>query len=253
MVLGRALKSAIRGAGVSPKTLSQYTRPDAIQNLQAKGQKKRTGPQGPLPPRLNDDNYASGAASKNEAIMAGTTKYTQNGEAMQIRNYAAPYGERTLKLSTRRTSGRGVTEEGSQRQIDISEQTDGIDDFEVGADPTKQRHHRAPLSMFRPFINGRSKEEKRIIFDHLRKLGVVTGNKKFNRADLSTNVHDDLHDWMRANGLEYAAKSLDAKFQFSGRPLEQLLPMLEDFVTYLQGAADEKMFELVQNEARRGR
>ena len=92
-----------------------YDRADAVENLRRLGEKRRSIA-GPVPPSLPDKTFTQGAKSKEEAIMAGTTKYTQNGEAMQIRNYGAPYnpaGQQT-RVATRKSTGRGITEEGNE-------------------------------------------------------------------------------------------------------------------------------------------
>ena len=75
-----------------------YSRDDAVENLRRLGEKRRSIA-GPVPPSLPDKTFAQGAKSKEEAIMAGTTKYTQDGEAMQIRNYGAPYNPCLLYTS----------------------------------------------------------------------------------------------------------------------------------------------------------
>ena len=112
----------------------QYTRPDAIENLQAAGadrlsNMKRTPRtlQGPVPPQLADKSFDQGARSYEEAVMAGTTKFVDEaGIPTQIRNYGsdtAPHG-RTTKVEVRKTSGRGKTSEGDTRKINEMLATD---------------------------------------------------------------------------------------------------------------------------------
>jgi len=116
------------------RTVRGYTRPDAVQNLQAAGadrlsNMKRTPRtiQGPVPPQLADKSFDQGARSYEEAVMAGTTKFVDEaGIPTQIRNYGsdtAPHG-RTTKVEVRKTSGRGKTAEGDTRKINEMLATD---------------------------------------------------------------------------------------------------------------------------------
>lgn len=111
-----------------------YTRPDAVQNLQAAGadrlsnmKRKPRTIQGPVPPQLADKTFDQGARSYEEAVMAGTTKFVDEaGIPTQIRNYGsdtAPHG-RTTKVEVRKTSGRGKTSEGDRRKINEMLATD---------------------------------------------------------------------------------------------------------------------------------
>jgi len=111
-----------------------YTRPDAMQNLQAAGadrlsnmKRKPRTIQGPVPPQLADKTFDQGARSYEEAVMAGTTKFVDEaGIPTQIRNYGsdtAPHG-RTTKVEVRKTSGRGKTSEGDRRKINEMLATD---------------------------------------------------------------------------------------------------------------------------------
>ena len=116
------------------RTVRGYTRPDAVQNLQAAGadrlsNMKRTPRtiQGPVPPQLADKSFDQGARSYEEAVMAGTTKFVDEaGIPTQIRNYGsdtAPHG-RTTKVEVRKTTGRGKTAEGDTRKINEMLATD---------------------------------------------------------------------------------------------------------------------------------
>lgn len=123
-----------KGSANQEKLYPQYTRPDAVENLQAAGadrlsNMKRTPRtlQGPVPPQLADKSFDQGARSYEEAVMAGTTKYVDEaGIPTQIRNYGsdtAPHG-RTTKVEVRKTTGRGKTAEGDTRKINEMLATD---------------------------------------------------------------------------------------------------------------------------------
>ena len=106
-----------KGSANQEKLYPQYTRPDAVENLQAAGadrlsnmKRKPRTIQGPVPPQLADKSFDQGARSYEEAVMAGTTKFVDEaGIPTQIRNYGsdtAPHG-RTTKVEVRKTTGRG--------------------------------------------------------------------------------------------------------------------------------------------------
>ena len=122
------------GVAEQTRAVRGYTRPDAVQNLQAAGadrlsnmKKKPRTIQGPVPPQLADKTFDQGARSYEEAVMAGTTKFVDEaGIPTQIRNYGsdtAPHG-RTTKVEVRKTSGRGKTSEGDRRKINEMLATD---------------------------------------------------------------------------------------------------------------------------------
>lgn len=123
-----------KGSANQDKLYPQYTRPDAIENLQAAGadrlsNMKRTPRtiQGPVPPQLADKTFDQSAKSYEEAVMLGTTKFVDaDGVPTQIRNYGsdtAPHG-RTTTVGTRKTTGRGKTREGDTRKINEMLATD---------------------------------------------------------------------------------------------------------------------------------
>mgnify|MGYP003321525282 CR=1 FL=1 len=242
MGLEKLLKLGAKNGGIG----LEYARPDAVENLKKLGAKKRTIP-GPVPPSLPDKTYAQGAKSKEEAIMAGTTKYMQDGEAMQIRNYGSPYapGGQPITRERRKDLGRGAKAEGElQRDIDAETQTlKESDDFYKGANPEADAHHIAGLAMYRWAFEGLNPSEQQELAQWLMSKGVPTGNNAFNRADLNASVHLDLHNWMRDNKVEFAGKGVEMK----GRSMKERKAILEDFVEFIQGAANEKMYELQQN------
>jgi hypothetical protein len=222
-----------------------YSRDDAVENLRRLGEKRRSIA-GPVPPSLSDKTFAQGATSKEEAIMAGTTKFMQDGEAKQIRNYGAPYAPAgQVQSRSTRQRARGMSSEGvKQRDIDVQTQTlEEAEDFYKGANPEADAHHIAGLAMYRWAFEGLNATEQQELAKWLMSKGVPTGNNAFNRADLNSAIHMDLHDWMRENKVEFAGKGVEMQ----GRSMKERKAILEDFVEFIQGAANEKMFELQQN------
>ena len=190
MGLEKLVKLAAKNGGIG----LEYARPDAVENLKKLGTKKRTIA-GPVPPSLPDKTYAQGAKSKEEAIMAGTTKYIEDGEAKQIRNYGAPYAPSgQVQSRSTRQRARGASSDGvKQRDIDAETQTlKESDDFYKGANPEADAHHIAGLAMYRWAFEGLNPVEQQELAQWLMSKGVPTGNNAFNRADLNASVHLDL-------------------------------------------------------------
>tara|TARA_R100000781_G_scaffold106892_1_gene70972 strand:- start:635 stop:2017 length:1383 start_codon:yes stop_codon:yes gene_type:complete len=125
-VKNQLLSNVAQNLQINPKLANAlaYTRDDAIENLgklggqTSWGRTKRTI-QGPVPPELTDKTFKKGAKTQEEAIMSGTTKFVKDGDPFQIRNYAAAYSPKgqTTKVATRKTTGRGITQEGNTRKI----------------------------------------------------------------------------------------------------------------------------------------
>ena len=170
-----------------------YDRADAVENLRRLGEKRRSIA-GPVPPSLPDKSYAQGAKSKEEAIMAGTTKYTQDGEAMQIRNYGAPYnpaGQQT-RVSTRKSTGRGITAEGNTRKINEALATpDDADErayFVALANAAKQgldADHVYDISRIANAVRDMTPERRQQFFDNFKKAGIAVGNQAANIKAIS--------------------------------------------------------------------
>lgn len=170
-----------------------YDRADAVENLRLLGEKRRSIA-GPVPPSLPDKSYAQGAKSKEEAIMAGTTKYTQDGEAMQIRNYGAPYnpaGQQT-RVSTRKSTGRGITKEGDTRKINEALATpDDADErayFKALANAAKEgldADHVYDISRIANAVRDMTPERRQQFFDNFKKAGISVGNQEANIQAIS--------------------------------------------------------------------
>lgn len=170
-----------------------YDRADAVENLRLLGEKRRSIA-GPVPPSLPDKTFTQAAKSKEEAIMAGTTKYTQDGEAMQIRNYGAPYnpaGQQT-RVSTRKSTGRGITEEGNTRKINEALATpDDADErayFVALANAAKEgldADHVYDISRIANAVRDMTPERRQQFFDNFKKAGISVGNQAANIKAIS--------------------------------------------------------------------
>lgn len=170
-----------------------YSRDDAVENLRRLGEKRRSIA-GPVPPSLPDKTFAQGAKSKEEAIMAGTTKYEQDGELMQIRNYGAPYnpaGQQT-RVSTRKSTGRGITREGDTRKINEALATPDDADkrayFKALANAAKDgmdADHVYDISRIANAVRDMTPERRQQFFDSFKKAGISVGNQEANIQAIS--------------------------------------------------------------------
>lgn len=170
-----------------------YSRDDAVENLRRLGEKRRSIA-GPVPPSLPDQTFAQGATSKEEAMMLGTTKYEQDGELMQIRNYGAPYAPqgKSTAVATRKKSGRGITEEGDTRKINEALATpDDADErayFKALANAAKEgldADHVYDISRIANAVREMSPERRQRFFDNFKEAGIAVGNQEANIQAIS--------------------------------------------------------------------
>ena len=182
-----------------------YTRPDAVQNLQAAGadrlsnmKRKPRTIQGPVPPQLADKTFDQGARSYEEAVMAGTTKFVDEaGIPTQIRNYGsdtAPHG-RTTKVEVRKTSGRGKTSEGDRRKINEMLATDptltpaekqafGRIMAQAAAEGM-DGDHIVEIARVANAVRDMTPAQRKAYFKNFKKAGVALGNDPKNVQKLS--------------------------------------------------------------------
>ena len=267
-------KPAVRGlvnaldAGIGNKTAAElaekvaknYTRPDAPANLRKGGVKPKMDRQprtiqGPLPPRLdNREGLKAGYKSKEEAVMAGDKYYTKDGVAKEIRNYGSYKGGYTGGSQTKAARKNSLVTSKGARKDDAATQTPpdrpGFNDGGP-ADPEIDAHHRAGLKMYRPFFEGLEDAEIQQLIKYLENKGVFTGNQPGNRMDMPKPEHNALHKFMREDSdIEYSATELAKKYNFKDMPLKQRLAFLDDFVEWMQGAADEEAYKLMSNRSK---
>lgn len=169
-----------------------YSRDDAVENLRRLGEKRRSIP-GPVPPSLPDKTF-KGAKSKEEAMMMASTKYEQDGELMQIRNYGAPYapGGQVTRKSTRENTGRGITSEGDTRKINEALATPDDADrrayFVALANAAKDgmdADHVYDISRIANAVRDMTPERRQQFFDNFKKAGIAVGNQAANIKAIS--------------------------------------------------------------------
>ena len=217
-----------------------YTRPDAVQNLQAAGADKLTGRkmtprtiQGPVPPQLSDKTFDQGAKSYEEAVMLATTKFTEDGVPKQIRNYGSdtsPHG-RVTSVGARKTSGRGITAEGNTRKINEALATDPNitpeETAEFGrlmaqaAAEGMDGDHIIEVSRVANAVRNMSPERKAAYFKIMRETGTPTGNHPKNIQKLSKEMNQVVKP-AEIRALDNALRKMDKR----GKSLlEELLGM----------------------------
>ena len=230
-----AVKS--RSASLQNNFISgNYTRPDAVQNLQELGGQTQWGKtqrtiQGPVPPRLDDKTFTQGAKTQEEAIMSGTTKFVKDGDPFQIRNYAAAYSPKgqTTKVGTRKTTGRGITAEGNTRKINEALATDpNITPEETAAFGKAMAEaaaegmdgdHIIEVSRVANAVRNMSPERRKAYFKILRNAGIITGNHPANIQKLTKELNQVVKP-AQIRALDKALRAMDKR---SKTLLEEML------------------------------
>ena len=216
-----------------------YTRPDAVENLQAAGADRLTGRkttprtiQGPVPPRLSDPTFSQGAKSYEEAVMGATTKFVEDGVPKQIRNYGsdtAPHG-RVTSVGARKTSGRGITAEGvSTRKTNEALATDpNITPEETAAFGKAMAEaaaegmdgdHIIEVSRVANAVRNMSPERRKAYFKILKNAGIITGNHPKNIQKLTKELNQVVKP-AQIRALDKALRAMDKR---SKTLLEEML------------------------------
>lgn len=231
-----------------------YTRPDAMQNLQQAGLNPPKGGgltgrkmtprtiQGPVPPQLADKTFDQGAKSYEEAVMAGTTKFTEDGVPKQIRNYGsdtAPHG-RVTGVGVRKTSGRGTFARlEAEKLLTLGDDVKGFYNNKIpGHDDA---HHWNPIGIMKKVVDGLPKAKRNKFIQEMQdELGLFSGNHIANLRQLSPDVHRWLHRSLERLG--YNPASLKS---FKGKSLQARKAYLKKFTEELN-KLDEELFSEMQ-------
>ena len=215
-----------KGSANQEKLYPQYTRPDAIENLQAAGADKLTGRkmtprtiQGPVPPQLADKTFDQGAKSYEEAVMLGTTKFEEDGVAKQIRNYGsdtAPHG-RVTEVDVRKMSGRGTEARITyEKLLTLDEKAKGF--YSVKIKGHEHAHHWNPIGVMKRVVEGLDdKTRNQLISEAQNEFGLYSGNTMFNLRQLPTKVHDKLHKALNKAGYDPKKMQSFAKADYATR------------------------------------
>ena len=233
------------------RTVRGYTRPDAVQNLQAAGADRLTGRkmtprtiQGPVPPQLADKTFDQGAKSYEEAIMLGTTKFEEDGVAKQIRNYGsdtAPHG-RVTEVDVRKMSGRGTEARLTyEKLLTLDEKAKGF--YSVKIKGKEHAHHWNPIGVMKRVVEGLdNKTRNQLIAEAQDEFGLYSGNTMFNLRQLPTDIHDKLHKALNKAGYDPKKMQSFAKADYATRKA-----FLQQFAKVL-GDIDNQLFEEVMTK-----
>ena len=228
-----------------------YTRLDAAHNLREAGAERLTGRkrtkrtiQGPVPPQLADKTFDQGAQSYEEAVMLGTTKFTEDGVAKQIRNYGsdtAPHG-RVTKVDVRKMSGRGT--EGRitwEKLLTLDKNAKGF--YGVKLKGKEHAHHWNPIGVMKRVVEGLDpKVRNQLISEAQDEFGLYSGNTMFNLRQLPTDIHDKLHKALNKAGYDPKKMQSFAKADYATRK-----EFLKEFARVLS-EIDEQVFEEVMTK-----
>ena len=241
---------------VANKYQRNYTRLDAMHNLQQAGlnppkgggltgrKNTRRTIQGPVPPQLADKTFDQGAQSYEEAVMLGTTKFTEDGVAKQIRNYGSdtsPHG-RVTKVDVRKMSGRGT--EGRitwEKLLTLDKNAKGF--YGVKLKGKEHAHHWNPIGVMKRVVEGLdSKVRNQLISEAQDEFGLYSGNTMFNLRQLPTDIHDKLHKALNKAGFDPKKMQSFAKADYATRK-----EFLKEFARVLS-EIDEQVFEEVMTK-----
>ena len=214
------------GVAEQTRAVRGYTRPDAVQNLQAAGADRLTGRkmtprtiQGPVPPQLADKTFDQGAKSYEEAVMLGTTKFEEDGVAKQIRNYGsdtAPHG-RVTEVDVRKMSGRGTEARLTyEKLLTLDKKAKGF--YSVKIKGHEHAHHWNPIGVMKRVVEGLDdKTRNQLIAEAQNEFGLYSGNTMFNLRQLPTKVHDKLHKALNKAGYDPKKMQSFAKADYATR------------------------------------
>ena len=211
MAIKRLIRSALKnGAKNGAEILTNGIKNgngngNGVRNARIASGKFRGGKyQGPKPTReqLQKNRYVL-AANREEAIMLHNTSHwtdSTTGQQKQVRNYGSvdkPLG-RPANANLRRSNQKVVSK---KRRRKIDESTQGKHDFYKSNKLHDESHHVRGIDHWAWLFQGLNKAETLLFHKDLAKVGIVTGDKLFNRADLPKVVHDVLHAFMIQNGF----------------------------------------------------
>ena len=141
-----------------------------------------------------------------------------------------------------------IAKETETRVSNINDQTlEGIEQYDWNTRPEGiDAHHLRGLYLFAPFFKGlKTPEERRELARFaMEELNMPLGNLKGNLDELQPKVHDAIHRWMRANGVEVSAKKLP---KLEGYNLDQMKEALSLYQEYVQKPVEDQL-ELIKNK-----
>lgn len=215
-----------------PKVDGYYPKPAKVSQF-SKGKASRRKVLDPVQHEANAVKYINTKGSRktgevNFIDQDGNTSYMNKaGDNLQYTNLRVKGGNNS------KLQGRRANDVEAQTRPDIDESQ-----FYKQASSKKDAHHIAGLDQLGPLFDGLDSSEQSMMIGLLEKNGIFAGNNTFNRADLSSNVHKQLHSWMSENGM-LGRKGKD----LSKLPFKKRMEALKEVIADVK-ASERKMFDL---------
>lgn len=148
-----------------------------------------------------------------------------------------------LQYSNLNVKKKNNTKLSGRRAADAYDQTLEPDaDFYKDAPSKKDAHHIAGLDQWGWLYDGLNRGDKMALTAMLEKAGIPMGNNPFNRADLSSKVHSQLHSWMSSKGMNGRRKNA-----LGNMPLEDRMEFVQQVIKEYKESL-KKMFDLQMAE-----
>lgn len=232
-LLGKNADEVVQGP-LLPKTGKYFAKPPKVQQFKGGKATKRLV-NDPVQDQANQIEYLSTKGKRKAGEVnfiddQGNTSYlNKTGDRLQYTNLNTKK-KNNGKLATRRAK-------------DADDQTLMPDaDFYKGTPAGKEAHHIAGLDQWGWVYDGLNRGDKMALTAMLEKANIPMGNNPFNRADLSSQVHDQLHTWMASKGMKGRKKNALGKM-----PLEDRMEYVQQVIKEYRQSM-EKMYELVMIE-----
>ena len=234
-LLGKNADEIVQGP-LLPKTGKYFAKPPKVQQYKGGKATKRLV-NDPVQHQANKIEYLS---TKGKRKPGDVNFIDEDGNT----SYMNKSGD-DLQYSTLRVKGGNNSKLQGRRAKDVETQTrPDVDEsqFYKQADSKKDAHHIAGLDQLGPLFDGLDSSEQIMMIGLLEKNGIFSGNNIFNRADLSTDVHKQLHSWMSQNGM-LGRKGKD----LSKLPFKQRMQALKDVIADVK-ASERAMFDFRMKE-----
>lgn len=232
-LLGKNADEVVQGP-LLPKTGKYFAKPPKVQQFKGGKATKRLV-NDPVQDQANQIEYLSTKGNRK----AGEVNFIDD---QGNTSYLNKTGDR-LQYTSLNTKKKNNAKLASRRAKDADDQTLMPDaDFYKGTPAGKEAHHIAGLDQWGWLYDGLNRGDKMALTAMLEKAGIPMGNNPFNRADLSTEVHDRLHSWMASNGMKGRRKNALGKM-----PLEDRMEYVQQVIKEYRESM-KKMFDLQMAE-----
>ena len=232
-LLGKNADEVVQGP-LLPKTGKYFPKPPKVQQfIEGKATKRLVND--PVQHQANQIKYLSTKGKR----QAGEVNFIdEQGDAF----YMNKSGD-DLQYSNLNVKKKNNAKSSKRRDADAYDQTLMPDaDFYKGTPAGKEAHHIAGLDQWGWIYDGLNRGDKMALTALLEKAGIPMGNNPFNRADLSTEVHEKLHTWMSSQGMKGRKKNA-----LGNMPLEDRMEFVQQVIEEYK-ESKKKIFDLQMAE-----